>query len=138
MGRLDMKLQLPIKPFSTNRMYTGKKRRSCWYKGFTATVHKMLKDQGYSPSYFKVREGRWYSLSLIIGVSTKAFDASNGIKSIEDCVASYFKFNDNIISKVSCRKYIVPRGSEFIMVELKGCKGNVRLKTGFDMNTLKY
>lgn len=120
--------ELDIKPLSTNKMYTGRKRKSVWYKAYQREVHKKLEESGLFDPTKKVVGT--YKLELEIGVSNSAFDASNAIKPFEDILSGHFKFNDKIIFFVSCRKYVVYKGEEFLRFKFAQFRGQWDLRKG--------
>ncbi len=118
-----MEIKLSVKPFSANKMYTGRKKRSVWYSGFSAKVHKMLEKGGYKYSF---KKGTPLTLVLVVGYSYAGSDTSNAIKPVEDCISRYFGFNDNLIYSIHIRKYIVKKGEEFLYINLKKFRGEKR------------
>lgn len=61
-------------------------------------------------------------MHLEVGFSSPLADLSNSVKAIEDIIAEYFEFNDKMVIDTILRKYLVPKGEEYIKVLFKGCK----------------
>ncbi len=110
---------LKLKPFSTNKMYTGRKRRSVWYRSYEKEVHSLLK-------YCEVpNHGTRLQLHIIFGTSTPLFDCDNVNKPLIDCLSKYYHFNDNQIYLITTRKRLVSKGDEYITFDLKKFRGAV-------------
>lgn len=117
----SLDLSLPFKAFSTNDLYAGRKVRSYKYKTFRKEVLEYL-ENNYEQ---KVDLRGNLVLSLEIGYSSPLADASNGIKGIEDVVAEYFKFNDKFIVELHVEKYLVNKGSEYMVLKLNKTTKNI-------------
>lgn len=115
MGRSKRKsrvsIAIPYPALSTNKMYSGKKRRSGYYKAFNRKVLTYLYEHFDSEEY--VLKGN-LALKLRVGFSSSLSDLSNAIKAIEDIVAGYFKFNDRQIVYIQLEKVLVNKGEEFM------------------------
>jgi len=127
----SLHLRIPIKPLSTNKMYTGVKRRSIYYKQFSREVLKYLNENYY---YCKglVLTGN-LKLVLEVGVSSTLMDASNCIKAIEDVIVKWCgSWDDRQIYSITIDKYIVRKGEEYINFSLTKlrCNRDMRRKKG--------
>ena len=117
----SLKFNINEKPFSANKMYTGRKRRSVWYKAFEKAMMKQLPE-------VEVSQYKGYmQVHIIIGVSTILFDQDNACKPILDVLQKRYGFNDNKIFYMTVKKMLVNKGDEFINVDLKKYKGHVDL-----------
>lgn len=58
------------------------------------------------------------SVTYVFGVSSKAADIDNGVKTFQDIIAEYYEFNDNVIYELHVKKEDVKKGEEFIEFEI--------------------
>lgn len=121
MKKRSVSLQLPFKPFSTNKLYFGRKVRSTAYKNFRDEVLQFLSDNYDS----NVSLDGNLVMSLEAGFSSPLADLSNCVKSIEDIVAEYFGFNDKKIVSIKMDKYLVNKGSEYMVLKINKTKKDI-------------
>ena len=110
----SVQLSLPFKAFSTNELYAGRKVRSFKYKNFRKVVLDFL-NRNYEQ---RVDLAGNLVLTLEIGYSSPLSDVSNGVKSIEDIVAEYFKFNDKQVVTLHADKFLVDKGKEYMSLKI--------------------
>ncbi len=113
--RTSVKIKLPVKALSTNKIYGGRKRRSYHYKNYRRLVLGLLKE--YDKKIYNL-DGN-LSLTMDVGFSSPLSDLSNAIKATEDLIAEYFSFNDRFVVEIHMRKFLVHKGNEFINIDLK-------------------
>lgn len=106
--------EIPFAAISTNRLYTGRKRRSWQYEQYRKQVLEYLA-LNYNPLPL---EGN-LELYMDVGFSSSLSDCSNSVKGIEDIVAEFNGFNDKKIIHMEVNKYLVDKGKEFVTIELK-------------------
>jgi len=114
-------LVLPFAALSTNKMYSGRKRRSVYYKFFRKKLFKYLDEKFKAP----VKLTGNLSLSLEVGFSNSLSDLSNAIKSVEDVLAEYLGFNDKQIVQIELSKYLVHKGDEYMKVSIFKTRKNI-------------
>ena len=120
--RQALHLRIPIKPLSTNKMYSGVNRRSIYYKRFSREVMEHL-NKHYSKDGLALTGN--LKLSMEVGVSSKLMDASNCIKSIEDIIVKWAQcFDDRQVYSLHVEKYIVAKGDEYIKFSLTKLRSN--------------
>lgn len=113
--KTSIKIKLPVKALSTNKIYGGRKRRSYHYKNYRRLVLNMLKD--YDKKVYDL-DGN-LCMTMDVGFSSPLSDLSNAIKATEDLIAEYFSFNDRFVVEIHMRKFLVHKGEEFIHIDLK-------------------
>ena len=122
----SLHLHIPVKPLSTNKMYTGKKRRSIYYKQFSREVMAHL-NKNYDKRGLALTGN--LKLTMEVGVSSKLMDASNTIKAIEDVVVKWAGcFDDRQIYSINVEKYIVAKGEEYINFSITKLRSNRDLR----------
>lgn len=124
----SLSFTLNIKPFSANKMYTGRKRRSCWYKQYEKQIRSLL------PSHEIPNHGTRLQLHITFGTSTVLFDCDNIIKPLSDCIQKHYNFNDNQIYYITVRKKLVNKGKEYIKFEIKRFKGQIDERKKYTKN----
>lgn len=118
-SRVD--IEIPMPALSVNKMYTGKKRRSVYYKHFRRNVFRYLNENLTDKGNLQGNLG----LSLEVGVSSTLSDLSNCLKAIEDIMAEYLDFNDKQIVHEELDKYMVPKGEEYMKLSIYKVKKNI-------------
>ena len=125
-SRKALSLYIPIKPLSTNKMYSGRKRRSIYYKQFSREVTKYLENVYDLRNLALAGKLR---LKLEVGVSSPLMDASNCIKAIEDVLVKYCgTWDDRQIFSLNVEKYLVPKGAEYMKISITKLRGNRDLR----------
>jgi len=121
-------LDIPFPALSTNKLYGGRKHRSFHYKKYRKDIFKFLKDNYPDPVNLKGN----LVLTMEVGFSSSLSDLSNSVKGIEDCIASFYNFNDRQIISIRLEKYLVNKGDEYIKLKLRGSKRDIdrRVKYG--------
>lgn len=99
-------VRLDIKALSVNSAWKGRRFRSDAYKKYQVAVKSQLPPLQLPPPPYK--------LSLVFGFSSKASDADNGVKCLQDIIAEHYNFNDKLITELHIKKELVPKGAEFI------------------------
>lgn len=118
---VDLELHLPA--LSVNKMYTGVKRRSVYYKSFRGKVFKLLSQlDNYRCC---VRLDGNLNFKMEIGFSNRASDLSNAVKAIEDILAEYYKFNDKQVVHIELDKYLVNKGDEYMKIYINKSRKNI-------------
>lgn len=110
---------LPVKPISTNRLYSTNRKGQIYktsaYKEFVEKCKfHIYKD--YQKNYIKLPDGK-LNLDVKFGVSS-ASDLDNCLKGFIDILQDIYNFNDNRISKIQAEKLSTKRGEEYIQFEL--------------------
>lgn len=117
----SLKLRIPIKAISTNKLYGGKKVRSWFYKKYRKEIFEYLGANYPDP----VCLGGNLTLEMEVGFSSPLSDASNSIKGVEDCISEFYAFNDRQIVSIKVDKYLVNKGEEFTNIVVKKTKKNI-------------
>jgi Holliday junction resolvase RusA-like endonuclease len=120
-----LKIQLPYKAISTNKLYLGAKVVSPEYKRFKRDVGLYLVANYPKPVDLKGN----LVMTLEVGLSSSLADGSNTVKGIEDSLAEHFKFNDKQIVTTHIEKYLVDKGSEYMLVTLRKTRKNIDRRT---------
>lgn len=120
-SRKRIAVELPIKAISTNKLYSGKKVRSWFYKKYRKEVFQFLD----SNANFKADMTGNLVVDLEVGFSSPLSDCSNAIKGIEDCIAEYYGFNDRQVVSVHIDKYLVSKGYEYTKIIVRRTKKNI-------------
>jgi len=117
--RIDVTIPYPA--LSTNKMYSGRKRRSVYYKSFRKKVFQYL--DGHLDGHVNLRGN--LGLKLEVGFSSPLSDLSNAIKALEDIMTEYLHFNDRQIVHIEMFKYLVNKGEEYMKLSIYKTKRNV-------------
>jgi hypothetical protein len=100
-----------IKPLSVNRSYQGRRFATPELKAYKEALTYLL-------PRLKVPKGK-LSVKYIFGVSSKASDGDNLIKSFQDTICEKYGFNDRDIYRWDVEKKIVPKGEEYAAFEIR-------------------
>ena len=119
-------LKIPIKAISTNKLYSGKKMRSWYYKKYRKEIFKFLQANYPDP----VTLSGNLVLDMEVGFSSPLSDASNSIKGVEDCVSEFYNFNDRQIVRIVCEKYLVHKGDEYTHIRIRGTRKSYDKRRG--------
>ncbi len=119
--RRSVDLVIPYPALSTNKMYSGRKVRSYHYKKYRKDIFKFLSTSYPDPVSLKGN----LVMTMEVGFSSPLSDLSNAIKTTEDCIAEYFKFNDRQIIMIKMEKYLVNKGSEYVKIKINKTKKNI-------------
>src|ERR1035437_5937218 len=108
--------RVPIKPLSVNRSYQGRRFATPELKAYKEVL-------GYLLPVMKVPMGQ-LKVHYIFGVSSKASDGDNLIKSFQDTLCEKYGFNDRDIYHWDVTKKIVPKGEEYVAFEINPIASN--------------
>lgn len=108
-------IRLPLKPISTNKIWSGKRWMSKEAVQFKRDAFLLIKAQRVKIS---LRKGETPALYLRFGLS-RDMDVSNCIKLVEDIIAEALGINDIIFKGVVASKEKVKRGDEFIAFDIR-------------------
>ena len=103
-------IRVPIKPLSVNRSYQGRR-----FATPELTAYKQA--LGYLLPPLHIPKGK-LSIKYIFGVSSKASDGDNLIKSFQDALCEKYGFNDRDIYRWEIEKKIVGKGDEYAAFEI--------------------
>ena len=103
-------IRISIKPLSVNEAYRGRRFSTPKLAQFKKDVAKMLPK-------LEIPEGK-LKATYRFGVSSKASDLDNCVKSIQDLLGECYGFNDKKIYKIEMEKVDVKKGDEFVEFEL--------------------
>ena len=103
--------KISIKPLSLNMAYRGRRFATPALKQFKEYLNYLL------PKII-VPKGK-LQITYRFGVSSKSSDADNLSKTITDCIATKYNFNDKIVYKFILEKIDVKKGGEFIEFEIE-------------------
>lgn len=104
-------LNIPMKPLSVNEAWQGRRYKTDAYKAYEMEMLLRLpKGQLPAPPY-RVR--------YEFGFSNRQADFDNPCKPIGDILQKKYGFNDNEIYEAVIRKKVVPRGHEYIRVNIE-------------------
>jgi Holliday junction resolvase RusA-like endonuclease len=106
--------KLQIAALSVNKSYQGRRFSTPELKQFKKDVTRML-------PRMNVPEGK-LEITYRFGVSSKASDLDNCVKSFQDTLAEAYGFDDRKIYKIQMEKIDVKKGDEFIEFEVNGDK----------------
>ncbi len=104
-------IRVPIKPLSVNRSYQGRR-----FATPELTAYKQA--LGYLLPPLHIPRGK-LTVKYEFGVSSKASDGDNLIKSFQDTLCEKYRFNDRDIYRWEVEKTIVPKGEEYVAFEIK-------------------
>lgn len=107
--------KISIKPLSVNEAYRGRRFATKELKQYKKDLARLLPKMEVPKGKLMVR--------YTFGVSSKAADYDNLIKTFQDAMAEKYGFNDNRIYRGLIIKQDVPRGEEFIEFELSPIGG---------------
>ena len=109
-------IQLPLKPVSTNRLYSGRRYLSKEARAFQDACHRhlLVAHQGRARD---VPEGP-LEIHFVFGLH-RDIDVTNCVKLVEDIIADFYGFNDRRVQGSSQCKVKVARGQEFIAFSLR-------------------
>ena len=113
--RRSLELRIPIKPISTNKLYSGRKVRSVYYRKYRKEIFQFLQDNAPDPVSLQGN----LTLELEVGFSSPLSDLSNSLKGVEDCIAEFYKFNDRQVVSIVANKYLVNKGEEYTVIRIK-------------------
>ena len=100
-----------IKPLSVNRSYQGRRFATPELKAYKEALGFLLPPLIIPKGKLKVR--------YEFGVSSKASDGDNLIKSFQDTICEKYGFNDRDIYRWEVEKKIVPKGKEYAAFEIR-------------------
>ena len=104
--------KINIKPLSVNQAWGGRTFKSKLYKKYEANMNHLL------PKGVKVPKTGKIALEVHFGLSSKASDIDNPLKTTIDCLQRKYGFNDKQIYELHIKKFDVKRGEEFIKFEI--------------------
>ena len=124
--RVDLKIPYPA--LSTNKLFSGQKHRSHYYRKFRGKIFSWLEEES-KDKYALTGNLR---LVMIVGFSSSLSDLSNSVKAIEDILAEYFKFNDRQIVEMHLFKRLVHRGEEYMKISITKVNKNIDDRRKYD------
>ena len=98
-------IRIPIKPLSVNRSYQGRRFATPELTAYKEAL-------GYLLPSMEIPKGK-LAVKYIFGVSSKASDGDNLIKSFQDTICEKYGFNDRDIYRWEVEKVIVKKGDEY-------------------------
>lgn len=116
--RKTFKATIPVIALSVNKLYGGRRYRTRAYERYREEVFFFLRE--YDRDAYDLSGP--LEMHLEVGFSSPLSDLSNSVKAIEDIISEYFEFNDKMVIDTVLRKYLVPKGEEYIKVLFKRCK----------------
>jgi len=106
-------IHLNIVPLSVNVCWQGKRFKTPQYKSYEKELLFTLPPLSI--------HGDNLSLSIEYGVSSKLADIDNPTKPILDILQKKYNFDDKNIYQLNLTKILVPKGQEYIKIEIYGC-----------------
>jgi len=103
--------KIAIKPLSVNDCWKGRRFSTDQYKFYQKHLSLLLKNENIPKSTYK--------LYLEWGFSSKASDWDNPIKPCQDILQKHYGFNDNAVYESNVKKFIVPKGQEYLAFKLE-------------------
>jgi Holliday junction resolvase RusA-like endonuclease len=103
---------IKIKPLSVNDAWKGRRMKTDNYKRYERDLALLL------PRNLKIPDGD-LSIYLEWGFSSAASDWDNPIKPFQDILQKKYGFNDNRIFNATVKKIKVPKGSEYVIFDIK-------------------
>ncbi len=100
-----------VKALSVNKVWQGRRFKTKDYKDYEKMMFALLPPMQMPPAP--------YTLKLEIGFSNDASDVDNANKPFQDILAKHYHFNDKNIYRVVLDKYLVAKGQEYIIFEIK-------------------
>lgn len=104
-------IRIDIKPLSVNACYNSQRTRSKAYNTFA-------KELGYKLPGGLIFDAEQLKLVVTFGFSSKGADLDNSLKALQDVLSGKYNFNDNRIYEIHAFKTIVPKGLEFIEINI--------------------
>jgi Holliday junction resolvase RusA-like endonuclease len=102
--------RIPIKPLSVNRSYQGRRFATPELKAYKQELTNLLPSLTIPKGKLRVK--------YIFGVSSKASDGDNLIKSFQDTLCEKYGINDRDIFRWEVEKKLVARGAEYAAFEI--------------------
>ena len=103
-------IRIQIKPLSVNESYQGRRFSTPKLKAYKETL-------GYLLPPLVIPEGK-LAVAYEFGVSSRAADGDNLIKSFQDTLCEKYSFNDRDTFHWDVTKKIVPKGEEYAAFEI--------------------
>lgn len=104
-------MRLMVKPLSMNELFRGRRFRTRDYDSYELLVSRAMR--GWEPElYDKMR------IVITVGLSNRNADLDNCLKGFIDIVQKRLGFNDSRIYRIEAQKTIVPKGEEFVDLEI--------------------
>lgn len=104
-------MRVNIKPLSTNRLFQGRRFRTPEYDAYELLIKNGVSD--WQPALYDRM-----TFKIQVGLSSKNADLDNCIKGFVDILQKKLGFNDSKIYRIEAQKEIVPKGDEYIDVEI--------------------
>ena len=99
-----------IKPISVNESWKGRRYKTDKYKKWRKDIQLLLPNKN-------IPEGK-LSIEITFGFSSASSDIDNALKSTLDALNDKYDVNDNRYYRLIVTKSIVPKGKEFIKLEI--------------------
>ena len=103
-------IHLPVKPLSVNLAWKGKRFKSNDYKNYEKKILFMLPAKLNIPDMMRIE--------FVFGFSSKASDLDNPVKMILDIMQKKYSFNDSSVWEMEIQKKIVPKGQEYMKINI--------------------
>lgn len=103
-------IRVRIKPLSVNQSYQGRRFATPELKAYKQALSYLLPP-------LVIPKGK-LAVAYEFGVSSKAADGDNLIKSFQDTICEQYGFNDREIYRWEVEKVIVPKGEEYAAFEI--------------------
>ncbi len=118
---------IPIPALSTNKLFSGKKVRSYFYKNFRKKVFAYL-NKTYPVGCYNLKGNVTFYMKVYF--SSPLSDLSNAIKGVEDVLSEWINngFNDRQISKIILEKYLVNKGEERMEILMTKSRKNIDMR----------
>lgn len=106
-------VKIQIKPVSVNECYTGRRFKTEIYKWYeTELMYRLPGDKFSMPTDCQLK------IIYEFGFSSKGSDLMNHEKCLTDILSKKYGFNDNRIYEANLKKRIVPKGEEYLIVNI--------------------
>ena len=111
-----MKIMIPIKPLSANKMFYRSKVKTKEYREYQERIKSCLEDEGHIWKF----ASDTLKFTVKVGLSSKLADLDNCIKPILDTFQHiYPEFNDKVVAEISMKKNIVNKGNEYLSIKIE-------------------
>jgi len=110
-----MAIKLFIKPISVNEAFQGRRFKTDKYNGFQKEMLLKLPK-------IKLKLTGSLKVNIKYGFSSTLSDIDNPCKMVLDCLCKKYGFDDRQIFELNQQKEIVPKGQEYIELEINQLK----------------
>lgn len=99
-----------IKPLSVNKAWQGRRYKTKEYQQYEKEFLLKLPKIKIPPNEL--------AITITYGFSNKSSDIDNPTKLILDILQKKYKFNDSVIYELTLKKKIVPKGKDFVDIQI--------------------